>query len=124
MAQPDSVLILEDEGLVSILLEEIVRDMGARVVDVFATAREALKALASASYDCAILDVLVRDGSSMQVADALVERRIPFIFSSGVGIDAVDARHQCHRLISKPFDDEVLRRHLCELLARPRAAVA
>ena len=113
---PDSVLIVEDEGLVSLMLEDLLRSMGARVVDVFGAAGDALSALAASNYDCAILDIIVRDGTSEPVADALADRGIPFLFSSGVGLEMVDARHHNRRLISKPYDDNVLASHIRELL--------
>ena len=98
------------------VLEDLLRDMGARVVDVFAAAGDALAALNASHYDCAILDILVRDGTCEPVADALAERGIPFLFSSGVGLDALPPRHQSRRLISKPFDDSVLAAQISDLL--------
>ncbi|MGN6158716.1 MAG: response regulator [Devosia sp.] len=115
-AIPNSVLIVEDEGLVCLMLEDMMRDMGARVVDVFAAAGDALAALKARHYDCAILDILVRDGTSEPVADALAERGIPFLFSSGVDLDVLPARYHGQRLISKPFEDSVLAAQLSELL--------
>jgi CheY-like chemotaxis protein len=115
--RPHSVLIVEDEGLVSLMLEDILREMGACKVDVFASASEALAAAGSRDYDCAVLDVIVRDGMCTRVADVLEQRGIPFIFSSGVGIDALEPRHRTRSLISKPFDDASLKNHILSLLA-------
>lgn len=116
MPRPHAVLIVEDEGLISIMLEDLVREMGARAIDVFSSAAEALAALAHRTYDCAILDVVVRDGTSMPVADALAERGIPFLFSSGVGPEELDPRHRDKRLIAKPFEDGLVKSHLMEIL--------
>jgi DNA-binding response OmpR family regulator len=117
----NSVLIVEDEGLVCLMLEDLLHDMGALVIDVFATAGDALAALRAAHYDCAILDIIVRDGTSEPVADALAERDIPFLFSSGVDLDVLPPRHQGRRLISKPFDDSTLAAQISDLLrGRPR----
>lgn len=112
----DSILILEDEALVSMALEDLVRSMGARVVDVFAAASEALQALARGHYDCAILDILVRDGTSTPVADRLDEHGIPFLFSSGVDIDVIDPRHRARPLVPKPYEDATLRAHILQLI--------
>jgi CheY-like chemotaxis protein len=115
-ATPHSVLIAEDEGLVSLMLEDMVRDLGARSVDVFAGVAEAIEAAASTHYDFAILDVILRDGTSSGVADLLDERGVPFLFASAVGADALDERHRSRRLISKPFEEEELKAHILGLL--------
>ena len=117
--QPSSVLVLEDEGLVALMLEDLLREMGARVVDCFAGASDALSAATTRHYDCAVLDVIVRDGTSAHVADALHERGIPFVFSSGVGREALEPRHQSAGLITKPFDDQAFKAHVAALL-KPR----
>lgn len=124
MPRPDAVLIVEDEGLISIMLEELVREMGARAIDVFSSNADALAALASRTYDCAILDVVVRDGTSMPVADALAERGIPFLFSSGVGPEALEPRHRGRRLISKPFEDGLVKTQLVEIMNCGRSRYA
>lgn len=115
-SRPKSVLILEDEALLSLALEDLVREMGTCVIDVFAAASEALRAIARRHYDLAVLDIVVRDGVCTDVADALTERGVPFIFSSAVGPDALEPRHRHRPLIAKPFEDSVLRRHLAALL--------
>jgi CheY-like chemotaxis protein len=121
--QPSSVLILEDEALVSLMLEDLVREMGARVIDVFGAASEALRAVATRKYDLAVLDIVVRDGTCTEVADALEQRGIPFIFSSAVGPDALEARHRDRPLVTKPFEDSVLRSQLAAVLRSPSLAV-
>ncbi len=114
---PHSVLIAEDEGLVSLVIEDMVRDLGARVIDVFAATADALKAAASTHYDIAILDVILRDGSSTPVADLLDQRGIPFLFSSGAGYEAIDPRHHNRVLLSKPFEEAELKAEVLRLLA-------
>ena len=114
--QARTVLILEDEALVSLMLEDLVREMGARAIDVFAAASEALRAIAARRYDLAVLDIVVRDGVCTPVADALDEQGIPFIFSSAIGSDALEPRHRHRPLVTKPFEDAVLRGHLAAFL--------
>ena len=116
----DSILILEDEALVSLMLEDLVRGMGARVIDVFAAASEALHALSRAHYDRAILDVIVRDGTSNEVADTLAARGIPFLFSSGVGVDALEPQHRDRPLVPKPYEDATIRSHILDLVGIAR----
>jgi DNA-binding response OmpR family regulator len=116
LLSPKSVLILEDEGLVGLMIEQLVQDMGAGMIDVFSAAKEALAALTEKTYDCAVLDVLVRDGTSMPVADALDERGIPFLFSSAVGAEVLHPRHRERPLLAKPFDDDTLKAQILSLI--------
>jgi len=114
---PGSVLILEDEALVALLLEDLVRDMGAHTIDVFAAAGDALAALATREYDCAVLDLFVRDGSSLPVADALAARDIPFLFSSAADTEALASRHRSRAFLAKPFDDAAARARILDLMS-------
>ena len=113
---PHSVLVAEDEGIVGLMLEEMLRDFGAGVVDVFAHAAQAVEAANARQYDLAILDVALLDGSA-PVAGVLEARGVPFMFSSAMGPDAVEARHRSRVLLSKPFGEEELREHVLGLLA-------
>ena len=112
---PSSVLILEDEAMLSLMLEDVVRGMGARVVHAFAAAADALQALADGHYDFAILDVLVRDGTSAAVADALATREIPFIFSTAVDPEALEPRHRDRTVLIKPYEEDVLHASIIDL---------
>ena len=113
-----TILILEDEAMVSIMMEELVRDMGAGEVIVCSDAQQASEVVGSAEIDLAILDVHLGQGTSFAVADALDARGIPFIFSSALGAVAVEERHQGKPMLSKPFADEELRAHVLGLLRR------
>lgn len=112
-----SVLILEDEGLVSLLIEDIVREMGAERVQVFAEAKAAREAAESSELDFAILDLHLPDGDSAAVADALESRGVPFIFSSGSGSEWLQERHRNRPMITKPFSDDSLRALIRDVVA-------
>lgn len=102
------VLILEDEALVAMLIEDIVRDLGATEVHIYGDAEAAKRAAQEHQLDCAILDVVVRDGHSGEVADILHERGIPFVFSTGSGRESLVERHRNRPMIIKPFPDSDL----------------
>ncbi len=104
-----NVLILEDEALVSLLMEDIVRNMGAEGVEIFSTTAAARSFAATGNVDCAILDLVVPDGTSEEIADILHSRGIPFLFSSGSSQEHLPPAHQARPLIPKPFSDEELR---------------
>jgi CheY-like chemotaxis protein len=110
-----SVLIVEDEGLVAMMMEDLVRELGVRDVHVCSDVASALALVESADIDCAVLDLWVRDGSSIAVADALSERDVPFIFSTGSGADALDGRHRHRPALNKPFSDDDFKRLLLDV---------
>ena len=116
-----SVLILEDEVLVSMMMEDLVRELGVETVHVAADAEAAKTVVSTADLDCAVLDVRVRDGNSAEVADMLLVRGIPFVFSTGSGLESLPERHRHLPLITKPFADDDLRMLLLDTVAANRA---
>ena len=119
-----SILIVEDEMIVAMLMEELVRELGVRDVYVFTTASSALEALAEKSIDLAILDMQVRDGTTTAVADVLAEKGIPFVFSSGSDASALPPRHADRPMISKPFLDDDLKLVILDTWTLSRSSTA
>lgn len=101
-----SVLIVEDEMIVAMLMEDLVRDLGVEEVHMAADVATALGILETQAIDLAVLDLRVRDGATAAVADALLERSIPFVFSTGSESGELDERHADRPMINKPFLDD------------------
>ena len=76
------VLVLEDEGLILMDVEDLLRGEGYRVSGAGST-RSALALMDDVVFDLAVLDVGMQTGNSRAVAAALAARNIPFIFCSG-----------------------------------------
>lgn len=100
-----SVLIVEDEGLLAMMMEDQMREFGAERVEVCRGGAEALRLATETAFDCAILDVSVSGGSSYAVADMLAERQIPFVFCTGLQRDDIAERHRQRPVLSKPYGD-------------------
>src|SRR5689334_3844382 len=66
-----SLLIIEDEGLVSMMIEDMVRQLGASDVRVCMDLETAAKEAETGELDCAVLDVRVRGGDTAPIADIL-----------------------------------------------------
>ena len=109
-----SVLIVEDEGLVAMMMEDLVRELGIRDIHICTDVASALELANSADIDCAVLDLWIRDGSSSKVADTLAARGIPFLFSTGTTADALDRRHAHRPVLGKPFTDDDFKRLLLD----------
>lgn len=112
----ESVLILEDEIMLSTLLEELVRDLGAQRVHVCMDADSAEKIAALETIDVAVLDVNVAGGTSLRVADLLEERGVPFFFSTALGAGQAGDRHMHRPVLEKPFSDEDFKQQVMTLI--------
>lgn len=78
------MLIVEDEMLVLMQIEMVLEELGC-VICAGASVAEALALLGQQEFDAAIIDVNLGGENSYPVADALVQRGIPFAFSTGYG---------------------------------------
>jgi len=103
-----SVLILEDEPLISAVMEDVLLDLGASKVHVCVSPAHALDVIEDHDLHVAILDVLVGDGTSARVADELDARGVPFFFASATSRDAIEERHRHRPLLGKPFSNAQL----------------
>jgi CheY-like chemotaxis protein len=102
------VLILEDEALIAMLLEDLVREFGFDA-HAYGTSDDALAALDTLRFDMAILDVNLGTSLSYPVADALVARGIPFAFATGYGSGGVDPKYRGVAVMRKPIERGSLR---------------
>src|SRR5512134_2155638 len=79
------VLCVEDEALVSMLVEDMLSDLGVEIVGPVATLEEALAYAREADIDAAVLDINVGGLLTYPVAEILQARGVPIIFSTGYG---------------------------------------
>lgn len=86
------ILIVEDEPFIALDLELAIEDAGGEVVGPAASVEEALALLDARPVAAAILDVNLVDGDISPVAEILIERGIPFILQTGVGLPPELAR--------------------------------
>jgi CheY-like chemotaxis protein len=111
------VLIVEDEAVIAMLVEDMVLDFGSEVVGPVAKITEALRLARDAELDAAILDINVGGAVIFPVADALQERGIPLIFSTGYGARTIPQRFSDSATLPKPFSYESLATALRTVLA-------
>ena len=97
------VLVVEDELLVSLLIEDILKDNHCTVVGPFARLPEALDAARAEQIDVALLDVNIAGEKIYPVAEVLEQRGIPFLILTGYGPRAIPPSHPHWRVCGKPF---------------------
>lgn len=104
------VLIVDDEALIAMMLSDLLTEYGHETVGPAHTEDQALKLVASTRIDAAILDVTLGDHDCFAVAEALGKRGVPFAFATGHGAHSMPDAFRTHLTLSKPFDFEVVRR--------------
>ena len=120
------ILLVEDETLVAMLLEDMIVDLGGTVVASASRLERALEMVRDGGLeiDLAVLDVNLGGAEAFPVANALVERGVPFAFSTGYGNSGLPAAWRDRPTLQKPFTQEqvsaVLRRALHESEATAR----
>jgi DNA-binding NtrC family response regulator len=117
------VLVVEDETLVAMLLEDMIRDLGGVIVGSASRVGRALDAVSAhaGEIDLAVLDVNLCGEEVFPVASALSERAVPFAFSTGYGNSGLPAAWRAYPTLQKPFTHEQVRVVLSRAL-QPSAA--
>jgi CheY-like chemotaxis protein len=116
-AEGRTVLVVEDEALVAMLVEDALLDAGFRVLGPAATVEEAMQLLESERPDAVVLDLNLAGETSTPVADALAERGIPYVIATGYGASGLPAGHQSAMVLAKPYDPSELTAMLGRLCA-------
>lgn len=111
------VLVVEDEMLVSLMIEELLGEHCCSVIGPFDRIAPALRAARSAQFDLALLDVNVAGEKVYPVAEMVARRGIPFLLLSGYGEAAVPPEHPDWQACAKPFRAKDLIRMLTERVA-------
>lgn len=114
------VLVLEDNALVAMHIEEMLAEAGCEVVATIDTVGTALEFIRSRAVDAAVLDVNLKGEKVFGVAEELMARNVPFVFSSGYGERFLPPKFDAAPHLSKPFEPETL----WETLAQACAAKA
>jgi DNA-binding response OmpR family regulator len=124
----ERILIVEDEALVSMLVEDAFLEAGAEVVGPACTLDEALQltetTAAEGGLSAAVLDINLAGQTVWPVADRLASLGIPFVFSTGYD-DGRNSHHHAEapRLV-KPFDLDTLVAMVRQLTLRGSALEA
>ena len=98
------VLLVEDEELVSLFIEGTLADLGCSVVGPATSVVASLTLLDIEHIDLALIDLPLRGELGLSVADALVEKAIPFAFITGYSSEIVrGTRYGEVPVLSQPF---------------------
>ena len=98
-----SILVVEDEMMILLMLEEIILAHGCESVKLASTVAQALALIDANILDAAILDINLNGIESFPVADALAARDVPFLFVTGYSAGYLKGRYSKRPVLRKPF---------------------
>ena len=109
------VLVVEDESIISFLIEDLATELGAAEVWHAASVAAALALLAARRPDAAVLDVNL---GGEPVAERLERLAVPFVFATGYGRQGVPPQWTGRPVLQKPFPVDALGEALGAVLGR------
>jgi CheY-like chemotaxis protein len=113
------ILIVEDDCVTAMDLAETLSAAGARIIGPAATIQAALElVLRGPQLDIALLDVEVEGAFVFDVADELVRREVPIVFTTGYERGEIPARFRAARHCEKPIGIPAIAQALSDELAR------
>lgn len=109
-----AVLVVEDEYFVAKDLKRVLEKRGAKVIGPAPSVDTGIELIETTpDIDGAILDVNLGGEMAFPAADLLVERSVPFVFTTGYDESVIPARFASTKRCEKPIDAE----RVCRMLA-------
>ena len=103
MSEGRSILIVEDEPLIAMMLEDFLDSLGHKVRGTCDNVQCALDEVEKGGFDLAILDVNLKGESVWPVASRLREKNVPFVIATGGHVDPPPAEFANVPVIEKPY---------------------
>jgi CheY-like chemotaxis protein len=105
MLQGCRILVVEDEYMIADEICDGLADAGATVVGPAATREDAVGLIESGPViDCALLDLNLRGEPAYPIADLLMQRGTPFVFTTGYDLSSIPSRYthvpRCEKPVS------------------------
>jgi CheY-like chemotaxis protein len=115
------ILIVEDEYLIAMNLQDCLASVGSVTVGPVPSVDKAVKAIQSEpNIDAAIVDVNLGGVMAYPVADMLLARNIPFVFTSGYEDDVLRNRYPAIKNCHKPYVFAEMEQALTSAISGPR----
>jgi DNA-binding response OmpR family regulator len=111
------ILLVEDEAIIALMVEDLLRDLGCGRVRHASRIGRALEMIEERRPGAAILDVNLGGDVVFPVAERLEAAGTPFVFTTGYERDIVPARWRGRPFVQKPIEGN-------NLAAALRAALA
>ena len=113
------ILVVEDEYLIAMNLQDGLENAGSVVLGPVPSVEKAIKKIESEPHiDAAVLDVNLGGALAYPVADLLVARKIPFVFTSGYEDNVLRSRYFGVKNCPKPYLFQAIEEALVEAMSR------
>ncbi len=116
-----NILVVEDEPLISMFIEDSLKDIGCQTVAIVSNLKEAWDLVTKGQYDMVMLDVNLGGHQTFDLAEFLCEKQMPFIFSTGYGVVGIPPHLMHLPVLQKPFQENDLKNILQTSLIAARA---
>lgn len=110
------VLIVEDESMVTMLIEDTLADIGCDIAGTASRLDEAFEKISSLSFDAVILDVNLNGRQTYAVAEMLARKGVPFLFATGYDKLDLPEPFRGVPILAKPFRERDLEEALMAAL--------
>jgi DNA-binding response OmpR family regulator len=98
------ILIVEDEYLIALSLADALESAGSVVLGPASSVDKAMKQIELDSLiDAAVVDVNLGGKIAFPVADILIAKKIPFVFTSGYDDEFLRSRYSQVKVCRKPY---------------------
>jgi two-component SAPR family response regulator len=112
------VLVVEDEYLIAMTLSDFLQDIGSIVVGPVSSVDKAIATIELESHiDVAVLDVNLGGIFAYPVADMLIAKKIPFVFTSGYEDNVLRSRYSQVQNCAKPYQFEAMEEALVRAMS-------
>jgi DNA-binding response OmpR family regulator len=119
-----SLLLVEDEALIRMMLVDMVEELGHRVIAQAGNVVEARSLAETEDYDLAILDINLEGVNVRPIAEMVAARGLPLLFLSGYGSAALPDGFQGMPVLKKPCTLDLLKSKIDAILSREEATMA
>lgn len=104
------ILIVEDDYVIAADIADMLGKAGAEPVGPVGWEDEALALAmdANQALDLAILDIDLHGHASYRIADALIARGIPLVFTTGFSTEALELHYRHYPKLEKPVSERAL----------------
>lgn len=102
MLQDKAILVVEDEPMIAMMLDDLLTDLGCRVIGPAMNLVQAQSLLERGTCDAAIVDLNLNGTMAHPLVETLRARGVPVIVATGYGSDVSDLPDGC-RMLAKPY---------------------
>jgi CheY-like chemotaxis protein len=115
-----SILLIEDEVFIRMMLVQMVEELGHKVVAEASSVDVGQSLAKTEEYDLAILDINLQGFNVWPVAEVVMDRGLPFFFLSGYSPEVVPDGFNGTLLLNKPCTLKMLKRTIDFVLSSAR----